>query len=167
MTTASVDFFRTAFDYTFWCRDRILGAAKGLTEADYTSPCGLDYPSIRATLAHWLGSEIMLLNRWRGTSGRLTEADVPTVAALREAWRLHERALRSHLASLTDADLEGRIEFTNRTGATVSEVLWQSMLQSVTHSTQHRSEIALALTQKGHSPGGLDFAIYVRERLPV
>ncbi len=39
--------------------------------------------------------------------------------------------------------------------------LWQLMLQQVNHATQHRSEAAVMLTQFGHSPGDLDFIIYL------
>ena len=38
------------------------------------------------------------------------------------------------------------------------------MTQAVTHHMQHRSEIALEVTQLGYSPGDLDVTRYFRER---
>jgi uncharacterized damage-inducible protein DinB len=35
------------------------------------------------------------------------------------------------------------------------------MVHQVNHSTQHRSEVAAMLTQFGHSPGWLDFLVYI------
>jgi len=164
MTVVSVEFFRTLFDYAYWGRDRILAAAEALTEAEFTRPCGLDYGSIRATLAHQLGSEVMLLNRWQGAAGRLTEEDVPTPDRLRAAWQEQEQRVREFLARLSDAEMERSVQYQTRSGATYSEILWQSMFQATNHATQHRSEVALALTQMGHSPGYLDFIAYGRER---
>jgi uncharacterized damage-inducible protein DinB len=40
------------------------------------------------------------------------------------------------------------------------------MTQFVIHGIEHRSEVALALTQLGQSPGFLDYLAFVRERRP-
>ena len=39
--------------------------------------------------------------------------------------------------------------------------LWQQMIHQVNHATQHRSEAAVLLTQRGHSPGWLDLLYFV------
>ena len=40
-------------------------------------------------------------------------------------------------------------------------LLWQQMLHQVNHGTQHRSEVAVILTEYGHSPGWMDFIVYL------
>lgn len=166
MPSVSVDFFRELYDFVYWGRDRILDTASALTEEQLNSPAGLDYPSIRHTLVHQLGAECLLRDRWRGLNPKtvIQPEELPTLDAIRERWQQEESTLRGHLGSLSDADLANDFEYTTVSGATFRQPLWQSVFQIVNHSTQHRSELALVLTQLGHSPGNLDYTWYLRER---
>jgi uncharacterized damage-inducible protein DinB len=164
MAPFTVEFYRELLDYAAWGRERILSTAAKLSEGDFDRACGLDYPSIRHTLAHQLGAETMLLGRWSGTPRSLAESQVPNLTALQDAWQAEDDQRRAFLGGIDDSDLDRVIEFTTRSGARGTEVLWQSMFQLINHATQHRSEIALVLTQMGHSPGPLDYSVFVRER---
>jgi uncharacterized damage-inducible protein DinB len=52
------------------------------------------------------------------------------------------------------------IEYINTQGEVWSYPLWQQLINQVNHATQHRSEVAVILTECGHSPGDLDFLVY-------
>ena len=45
------------FDYSAWANRRILDAAEGLSQEQFTAPAGLNYGSLRGTLVHILSAE--------------------------------------------------------------------------------------------------------------
>ena len=54
--------------------------------------------------------------------------------------------------------------YVNFQGETWTYPLWQQLLHQVNHATQHRSEVAAQLTRFRHSPGWLDFLVYLDEQ---
>jgi len=147
------------FDYNAWANGRILTAAAGITAEEFTAPTRFPRESLRACLLHILNAARFHLGQWEGGSPRaaLAAGDFPDVASLITRVTLDEAALRTFLASLTDADLDQprTISF----GGDYDDVtapLWKLMVHIVNHGTQHRSDAAQMLTELGHSPGDLD-----------
>jgi uncharacterized damage-inducible protein DinB len=89
---------------------------------------------------------------------------LPSYAAIKERWQSQEGTLRRFVGGLTEVDLATPVEYTSRSGVPQRQLVWELVMQIINHSTQHRSEVALALTQAGHSPGFLDWLAYVQER---
>lgn len=155
------------FAYNTWANIRILAAAEGLSAAQYTAEVpGLSHGSIRATLVHALGAEIIWRRRCvEGVSpmALLRAADVPTFAALRQRWLIEDILLREGVARLTDEALAAPLAYQTTRGAPMTDVLWQILAHVVNHGTQHRAEAAVALTAFGRSPGDVDLIVYLRE----
>lgn len=155
------------FDYNYWANGRILDAAEGLTEEQYTTTVpGMSHGSIRATLIHALAAEQIWRRRCLEGESPTTlvkEADCPTLEALRRLWVAEEAAMRAGLARLTGEALAGRVAYRTTGGAPMEGTLWQLLAHLVNHGTQHRAEAAVALTAFGHSPGDVDLIIYLRE----
>ena len=163
----NVEFFRTLFDYNHWARDRLLAQVAQLSEAEYAAPRPLDYGSLRATLVHALAAEVAWLERWQGRSPDrlLDERDLPSLATLEERWAREEARTRAYLSGLAETDLSRQVDSVSvRTRTRYTSPLWALMAQLANHGTQHRSEVALVLTQLGHSPGDLDFLVYFSRR---
>lgn len=157
----------TFIDYHYWANARILDAAARLSQEQFSAPAGLNYGSVRGTLAHALGAEMVWLMRCRdGVSPSVlpAEEEFPTVAVLRERWAEAERAMRAFLAGVDDVGLARVVRYRTTKGIPGENPLWQLLLHVVNHGTQHRAEAAMALTDRGCSPGDVDFIVFLRER---
>lgn len=161
------EYFRTLFDYNYWARDRVLGAAAGLSREAYEASNGFTYGSLRGILVHALSAEWIWRRRWQdgvSPARHLTADEVPTLPALRARWLQEEAQMRAFLDTLTQERLGAGLPYASTEGEAHSNILWHLMAHVINHSTSHRSEAAEALTMLGHSPGDLDMIQYFRGR---
>ena len=164
------------YEYNYWANKRILAASANITQERFLASGSFPYGGLRGTLVHALDSEwswrhliesIGLASEskefdWANWS-ELKEADFPTIDVLETRWREEETAMRAYLANLSDSDMEGHLRYTTDTGIKRDRILWHCLLHVVNHGTQHRSEAAALLTEYGHSPGDLDFTVFLNE----
>jgi uncharacterized damage-inducible protein DinB len=167
----TADYMRTLFDSLYWARDRVLDAAAGMSEEEYSRANGFEYGSLRGILTHTLGAETNYLHRCMGTPApapdspeATNEANVPTLEALGKRWLAEEQRMRGYLDSLDEAELARVVTWTRRDGVQMSQPVWQLLTTVYQHTLQHRSEAAEALTMIGRSPGGLDFPVYLASK---
>jgi uncharacterized damage-inducible protein DinB len=124
----------------------------------------VSHGSLRATLVHTLGAEIVWRERCQEGTSLIEEDDLPTLEKLLDLWKREETAMRSYVATLSEDDLLRPLEYRNTKGVRFSNVLWRILVHVVNHGTQHRAESAAALTAFGHSPGDVDFILFLREK---
>lgn len=154
------------YDYTYWARDKILNAAERITPEQFEAPAAFPMGSLRGTLVHGLSAEWiwrMRCSQGQSPAAMWTEADLPTLADIRERWAEEERLMRAYLASLSDADLAATITYANTRGQLLSGTLWQILTHVVFHGMQHRTEAAAILTGYGASPGDIDLILFTRQ----
>ena len=158
---------RTLFDYNYWSKARIMGAALKVTPAQFTAVNSSSYGSLRGTLVHNLNAEVI----WRKRLSRETPPfDLPaesvflTPQDLNDYWLTDEDLMRAFIASLTDADLEAVFEYKNSKGTVFHNFTWGILAHVVNHGTQHKAEAAAMLTDFGYSPGDIDLIVYLREK---
>ncbi len=164
------------FGFNYWANHRILDTAAKVSPEQYAAPTelGLGYKSLRGTMIHLMEAEWSWRLRWEtflraplsknaSDDKDLTEADFPTLAALRDRWVEEESAMWAYLAARTDAEINGIIRYPLPSGGVRERVLWHSFVHLVNHGTQHRSEAAALLTMYNQSPGELDFNGFLNE----
>ena len=163
----SASYFRTLLDYNRWAWGKVLDQVAQLTEDQYTTK-QFNFGSIRSTLIHISGAENNYLNRLTGNPAeRRTEEDLPKFAALRELWEKQFDAQKAFAAGLTDELAAQDFSYVGGNGQQQSSRRDLFLAQFINHSTQHRAETAMAITELGHSPGDLDVSMYVRENGPT
>jgi uncharacterized damage-inducible protein DinB len=162
------EYIQTLYNYNAWANTRILDAAARLSQEQLTSSGGASYDSIHAPLVHILGAQELWLARWNEVSPRtiLDPKDFSTLGEIRSYWNEIEAHTRAFVEAIDEADLPRVIQYINLKGETWKYPLWQMMVHQVNHATQHRSEIAMILSQFGQSPGELDFLIYIDTTKP-
>lgn len=148
--------------YNRWANERILGTTEALSGEGSASDCA-DGRSIEDTLAHAVGTHSWWLNNWTGT-------EQPSFEEART--RLRETGLRQafsdthdRIAALLDATDDERwatmIAFTFPGASVLKLPMWQTFAQVMLHGVQHRAQVAEALTRLGHSPGDLDYILWL------
>jgi uncharacterized damage-inducible protein DinB len=160
MNTALI---RTFYAYNTWANERILTACAGLSDRQFVAEGSASFSSIRNTLVHTMWAQWNWLLRWRGEPNppHFEPADYPDLAAVRTAWAEIDRETHVFVADVDEAALESICRYVNSRHEPMTYPLWQQMLHQVNHGTQHRSEVAVLLTEYGHSPGGMDFIVYL------
>ncbi len=157
----------TLFDYNYWANARVLDATAKVTPEQFIAPAQQSHGSLRGTLVHTLGAEVVWRLRCQegiSPTPMLSEAEFPTAEALRARWREEEQAMRSYLASLADDDLTQPVKYKTTRGVPFENVLWNILVHVVNHGTQSRSEAGITLTVYGQSPGDLDMIVFFRDK---
>ncbi|MDE2821656.1 MAG: DinB family protein [Chloroflexota bacterium] len=160
------DDIKLLYQYNDWANKRILAAAENLTQDQLRTPNELGWGSLRGALVHILDAEFgwrKFLNNEAGSRDLLRDEDFQDVAALRQRWELENESLWTFLNALTDEDLY-RPVISQRGDTEYRWVLWQCLTHVVNHGTQHRAECAALLTGFGHSPGDVDFTLFLSSR---
>lgn len=154
------------YDYNYWANQRILTRAAQVSQAQFVAPAAHGRGGMRGTLTHTFDGEYSwrMLLQFNTMSFDLTEEAFPTFEALKTRWAEEEQAMRAYLASLDDETVAGVVRYTVEGGIKRERVLWHCLLHVVNHGTQHRSEAAVMLTELGHSPGNIDFTMFLNEK---
>ena len=157
------------YEYNYWANKKILAASAGVTVEQFIAPANFPYGGLRGTLVHILDAEqgwrnFFQHNNWDADD--LNEADFPIFDSIKDRWVGEEQAMRAYLASLRDVDMETHRYYNTPAGDARDRIFWHCLFHVVNHGTQHRSEAAALLTDYGHSPGDLDFTVFLNENQP-
>jgi len=155
------------YEYNYWANGKILTASAGVSHEQFIAPASFPYGGLRGTLVHIVDGERL----WRilfetsivTEDQDLIEADFPTLESLEKKFHEEEKFMRDYLDRLRDEDMNSHLKYTTTEGAHRDRIVWHCHFHLVNHGTQHRSEAAALLTDYGHSPGDLDFTVFLNE----
>ena len=153
------------FQYNDWANDKILVCAEKASPEQLSAANAFGWGSLRGALVHLMEAEVawrVLLKEGERIEW-LKPEDFPDIGAIRLRWARERRAFRDYRNSLSDEDLLGTVSYEGM-GRTYHRVLWHCLAHVVNHGTQHRAECAAQLTGFGHSPGNLDFTVFLLDK---
>ena len=158
----------TLYNYNYWANRRILDSVTAVDADQFTAIApAFGQASLRSILVHILMGEWIWRARCQeniSPTTMLDEADFPDITSLIERYQIEEGKIRAYLASLTDSDLEQTIHYQTTSGKPMANKLAHILHHLALHGMQHRAEVAAILTNLGHSPGDIDFIMYLRQQ---
>ncbi len=155
------------FDYNFWADRKVWSFVLALSEEQFKRPSDYSIGSVHQQIVHLMDAEAVWLARVKGAAPEIFhDADVfPTYESIRARWDDVEAAWRAYLNVLPEGELQGIAEYISRTdGRRYRTPIWESLMQIINHSTDHRSQILALIHQLGGQTGPHDFIYYTWEK---
>jgi uncharacterized damage-inducible protein DinB len=146
------------YEHSRFANARLLDQAQQLShpELDVEQP-GM-FGTIRSTLLHMMQAQHSWLRRAQELDPvePWTAGAFPTIADLRNRWDALDAETLACIATLTDEQLLETIHIRSWVGWEMQAPRWQALVHQAFHQHQHRGELAMVLTNLGHSPGDID-----------
>ena len=156
---SSVAHLRSLLAYDQWANDKILAVVALLTDEQMDAKGGASFDSIRETLLHIAGAQMIWC--WRLTGQDMTAFATPSHQDPVRWFASAHADLRRLSASLKDDDFDRLFPYKDRAGVDHVRPFGELIVHLVNHGTYHRGEVALMLSAAGHSPGDLDYLYYL------
>jgi uncharacterized damage-inducible protein DinB len=156
---------RLLYDYNAWANRRALDSCAGLSPEQFTRDLGSSFRSVRDTLVHILGAELIWLERWQGgTPEKLESSDrYPNLESVRKRMSELDKDLITFAAELNNEKMASVLHYKTTAGKEQAEPHWQMMQHLANHSSYHRGQVATLLRQLGAQPVATDLIAYLRE----
>ena len=155
----------TLYHYNYWATEKLLKSAQQISHEQFTADTTFCFGSMRGTFVHILSAEwIWRMRCQEGVSPEkmIEESGFPELESLQSKLAEEKTNMLDYIKALTESDLNRTVAYKNTKGEPLENKLWHILVHVVNHGTQHRSEIAEMLTRYGHSPGDIDFIVYLR-----
>ncbi len=160
---------RSMIAYDSWANARVLDCCEQLTTAQFIQEDETPWGSIRDQFVHYF----LIERRWLSwADGSLSGEDAyglqadpldyPDLTAVRQMWQENDVQMQAFMNQLTGSTLERSLEV-EWPGFAFSVPIWQVLIHISQHSMQHRTEITVASSKLGASPGDLDYLFFVLE----
>lgn len=156
-------------DYNYWANGLILKFAEKLTNETFISPVSETVGSPREILGHVMFAETVWLDRMQGVQKPVEELrktlraeKYPEIKDLYGDWFDIELRMRQFLAEMDEKTLLNTFTYSRGDDAVHEDRYIDIFTQLFFHGMQHRANMAQILTDFGHSPGNIDYIVYLR-----
>lgn len=150
------------YRYNAWANCRVIDACAALPVEGLAAEMPQMYGSVLATLGHLIGVEANYLHL---IQGQPTERrPVPSVDLAREISLATDAGYVRLVGELTEADLARTFYMP---GLKRDLTVQQALIQVALHSTEHRADLAAAITRLGGTSPPLDYVQYLADREPA
>jgi uncharacterized damage-inducible protein DinB len=146
--------------YNAYANRIVLEAAAQLSEVDLVCPSSPSHESVQGLLLHILGAEAFFLSVCQQRP--LDDVHLYTLADIRRYWDGVSQEMRKFVASLSEQE-HARVIAADIGGHTFYLPIWQLLSQAIMHSTHHRGELSVVLTELGHPLPTLDIIVQFAE----
>ncbi len=146
------------YEHGRFANARLLDQAQQLSSQELDTERPGMFGTIRITLLHMMQAQHSWLRRAQGLDPvePWTAETFPTIADLRIQWDALDAENLAYLATLTDEQMLETIHIRSWVGWEMEAPRWQALVHQAFHQHQHRGELAMVLTNLGHSPGEFD-----------
>lgn len=166
-THTAIEVHRTMYAHRAWFRDKMLAAARGLTQEQLRRPFDMGPGGVFKLLSHCYAAETLWVTLLEGKEVGTPFSppdDLPTVDALAELWKATDARWRKVLADATDADLDRPIARV-REGKTYTTSFADVLVHVSMHQMYHAAQFKNMLRQLGVAELPMsDFIVYAREQ---
>ena len=149
------------FHHNAWANVQLLEFCRGLTDEQLDTTAVGGYGTIRATLVHTIGAEVSYVERVNGRVPpvALPKGQFPGFDALEQAARWAE----DELLQLAEAARVATRVHQRPPRQNIAYRLADLMVQAITHSCEHRTQVATILTHLGLEPPDMSTWHYMEE----
>ena len=146
------------YRYNAWANCRIVDACAALPVEGLAAAMPDMYGSVLETLGHLISVEYNYLRLIKGQP--MERRSLPTVDVAREACLATDAAYVRLVGALTVADLARTFDMP---GLQRHLTVRQALIQVALHSTEHRADLAAAVTRLGGTPPPLDYVQFLAD----
>lgn len=170
--------FRLLAKYNHWMNQKLYDCAARLPADNLGEDRGAFFGSILGTLNHIVVADTLWLQRFAGyppharilhpvsslaTPPALNAILFSDINALTSYRRWLDDIINDWAASLTDADMQARLRYTNSKGISAEKAYASLILHLFNHQTHHRGQVTTLLTQAAVDVGGTDLLALITE----
>ena len=147
------------YAYNDYANKLVLDVVTQLTDDELKREISPSHSSVHKLIYHMLGVEAFFFRHCQKRPFELTPVKLPTLADVRGYWHELEHQRLDFITTLDERKLTQIVDVEFE-GHQLRYPKWQLLLQAFLHSTHHRGELAIILSELDHPLPTLDIIIH-------